>query len=159
MASVLFVCLGNICRSPMAEGALRRAAAQAGLDGLQIASAGTGDWHVGNPPDPRAQATARRHGVDISGQRAAQVRADDFHRFDHILAMDATNLAALERLRPAGAQADLRLFLDYAGGAGAGEVPDPYYGGDGGFDHVWSLVCAAADGLVAHLQQTARAGA
>ena len=151
MAAILFVCLGNICRSPMAEGAVRHAADRAGVTGLHLDSAGTGSWHVGDPPDPRARETAARNGVDISTQRARQATADDFHRFDLIAAMDRSNLAALERLRPQHAHARLCLFLDYAGGSGLADVPDPYYGAEGGFDHVWSLVTHAADGLVAAL--------
>ncbi|MCQ4028500.1 low molecular weight phosphotyrosine protein phosphatase, partial [Klebsiella pneumoniae] len=108
MPSLLFVCLGNICRSPLAEGALRAEAARRGL-ALTVDSAGTGDWHAGEAPDRRAQATARRHGVDVSGLRARQVTADDFRRFDHVIALDHDNLADLRALAPADATATLSL--------------------------------------------------
>jgi protein-tyrosine phosphatase len=111
---ILYVCMGNICRSPTAEGVLR---AMAGNRDLMIDSAGTGGWHVGNPPDPRAVAEAQGRGIDISGLRARQVTADDFHNFDHILAMDDSNLAALERMRPEGSIPQLRqnpkFFMSY----------------------------------------------
>lgn len=104
--SVLFVCLGNICRSPLAEGALRAAAVRAGLD-LTVDSAGTGGWHAGDPPDRRAQAAARRHGTDISGLRARQVRPEDFRKFDHVFALDRQNLQDLQAIAPADATAEL----------------------------------------------------
>jgi protein-tyrosine phosphatase len=143
--AVLFVCLGNICRSPLAEAAFRLEAERLGLT-VAVDSAGTGDWHQGHPPDPRARAVARRNGVDIEGYRARQVRADDFVRFTHIVAMDGENLANLERLKPAGAQAELSLMLHHAGRSGQ-SVEDPYYGGDDGFDVTWADVSAAARGL------------
>src|SRR3954470_3499858 len=114
-ASILFVCLGNICRSPLAEGAFRAEADRLGLD-AEVDSAGTGGWHRGEPPDRRAIAVARRGGVDISVQRARQVTRADFDRFDHIVALDAENLADLERLRPAGSRASLSLLLDHVPG-------------------------------------------
>ena len=141
--SVLYVCLGNICRSPTAEGVLRDLAD--GRD-LEIDSAGTGGWHVGNPPDPRAIEEAARRGIDISGLRARQVSVEDFHRFDHILAMDNSNLSDLKRMQPAGSKADLRLCLSDARGLGERDVPDPYY--DGGFDRAYGLIEAAAKGLL-----------
>ena len=146
--SVLFVCLGNICRSPLAEGAMRRLA-EAESAALEIDSAGTGDWHIGHAPDPRAQAEALRRGLDISMLRARQVTEEDFHRFDHIVAMDAKNLADLLAMQPDGARAALSLLLDHAEG---GDVPDPYYGGDGGFEHVLDLIEAASQGLLAELR-------
>ncbi|MFN4297815.1 MAG: low molecular weight protein-tyrosine-phosphatase [Brevundimonas sp.] len=148
--AVLFVCLGNICRSPLAEAAFRLEAERLGL-AVDVDSAGTGGWHQGEPPDPRAQAVARRNGVDIGGYRARRVRGDDFDRFTHIVAMDGENLANLERLRPPGAQAELSLMLDHAGRAGE-PVEDPYYGGDDGFDVTWADVRAAARGLAQALR-------
>lgn len=148
--AVLFVCLGNICRSPLAEAAFRMEAERMGL-AVEVDSAGTGDWHRGEPPDRRAQATARRNGVDIGGYRARQVTAEDFARYTHIVAMDADNLANLERLRPPGAQAELSLMLAHAGRPGA-PVEDPYYGGDDGFDVTWADVSAGARGLAQALR-------
>jgi len=145
-ASVLFVCLGNICRSPLAEAAFRAEAERIGLD-AEADSAGTGDWHVGNPPDRRAQAVALRNGVDISGLRGRQVRAEDFDRFDHVVALDESNLRNLEKLRPAGARAALSLLLDHVPGRAGEAVADPYYGDDAGFDVTWADVTAGARGL------------
>jgi protein-tyrosine phosphatase len=147
MTSVLFVCLGNICRSPLAEAALREEAAKAGLD-LEIDSAGTGDWHIGHPPDRRAAAVARRNGVDISGLRARQVTPQDFHRFDHIIALDRQNLANLEAMRPAGAKARLSLLLDHVEGREGQAVADPYYGQEEHFDQTWAEVVEGARSLV-----------
>ena len=147
--AVLFVCLGNICRSPLAEAAFRMEAERLGLT-AEVDSAGTGDWHAGEPPDRRAQAVARRIGVDIGDYRARQVKADDFARYTHIVAMDADNLVNLERLRPPDAQAELSLMLDHAGRAGE-PVEDPYYGGDDSFDVTWADVSAAARGLAERL--------
>jgi len=147
--AVLFVCLGNICRSPLAEAAFRLEAERLGL-AVAVDSAGTGGWHQGEPPDQRAQAAARRNGVDIGGYRARQVKAEDFVRFTHIVAMDADNLANLERMKPSGAQAELSLMRAHAGRAGA-PVEDPYYGGDDGFDVTWADVSAAARGLAERL--------
>lgn len=147
--SVLFVCLGNICRSPMAEGAFRAAAERRGL-AVQADSAGTGDWHAGDPPDPRALAEAARHGVDLSGLRARQLTPADFDRFDHIVAMDAANLAAIRQMAPAGSRAVLSLMLDHAGRAGQ-SVDDPYFGGAAGFAVTWDDVTAAAEGLIDRL--------
>lgn len=150
VTSVLFVCLGNICRSPLAEGALRAAAARAGLD-LVVDSAGTGNWHAGEPPDRRAQAAARRHGTDISDLRARQVRSEDFRRFDHVLALDAQNLADLEAIAPADGTAELGLLMDHVPGRAGSSVADPYYGTDRDFDVTWADVSAAAEALVARL--------
>jgi protein-tyrosine phosphatase len=148
--AVLFVCLGNICRSPLAEAAFR---ARAGAAGLQAAidSAGTGGWHVGEPPDPRAQATARRHGTDISGYRARQVGRDDFARFTHIFALDHANLESLRQVAPPAAPAHLGLLLDLVAGSEGQSVADPYYGGAGGFETTWKQVDAAAAALVRRL--------
>lgn len=119
-----------------------------GAEAIQFDSAGTGDWHVGNPADPRAIAVARRHGVDISAQRARQIQAEDFERFDLILCADRANLAALHAMAPAGARAELALFLEWAGIAGDGEVPDPYTGGMREFEAVFALTDRAALELV-----------
>jgi protein-tyrosine phosphatase len=144
--SILFVCLGNICRSPLAEGAFRAEAARLGLD-VEADSAGTGGWHRDEPPDRRAIAAARRGGVDISGQRARKVTSADFDRFDHIVALDEDNLADLERLRPAGSRARLSLLLDHVPGSEGQGVADPYYGGDADFDVTWRDVTGAARAL------------
>lgn len=145
--AILFLCLGNICRSPLAEGAGRAAFAKAGIDAT-IDSAGTGDWHIGHPPDARAQAEARRRGVDISALRGRQLRRADFYDFDLILAADATNLRDARALRPADATADLKLMLDLLPGRGGEGVADPYYGEDDGFAATWDDVDAVAAALV-----------
>jgi protein-tyrosine phosphatase len=149
--SILFVCLGNICRSPLAEAAMKSAAKRAGLE-LEIDSAGTGDWHVGNPPDRRAQAVADAHGSDISTLQARQVDEDDFRRFDLIFALDRANLAALQAIQPTDGSAKLALLLDTVAGREGEDVHDPYYGGDVGFEETWSDVTAAADAIVGRLK-------
>jgi protein-tyrosine phosphatase len=151
---LLFVCLGNICRSPTAEGVLRDIAAREfpALT-LEVDSAGTADYHVGEPPDRRSVAAARRRGYDIAPLRARQVLRSDFDRFDYVLAMDRANLAELERQRPAGASARLALFMEFAPQIGAEEVPDPYHLGIEDFERVLDLCEAAARGLLAHLVQ------
>ncbi|KAB7782083.1 MULTISPECIES: low molecular weight protein-tyrosine-phosphatase [Methylorubrum] len=148
--AILFVCLGNICRSPLAEAAFRREAERIGLD-VAVDSAGTGDWHVGEPPDRRAIAVARANGVDISGYRGRQVTAADFDRFDHVVALDLANLARLRALRPAGSRADLSLLLDHVPGRAGEPVADPYYGADEGFDTTWADVTAGAQALARRL--------
>ena len=153
--SILFVCLGNICRSPLAEGVFRDLAAREGI-GVEIDSAGTGDWHLGHPPDQRAQAVAGKNGVDIGELRARLVTPDDFRRFDYIVAMDASNLANLEAMRPEGATAKVGRLLDYAREAGVPDVPDPYYGGPEGFDETYRLVAAGAKGLLDHIKRERR---
>jgi protein-tyrosine phosphatase len=145
-SSVLFVCLGNICRSPLAEAAFRAEAERLGLE-VDIDSAGTGDWHIGHPPDRRAAAVAARNGVDISHLRARQVTAEDFRRFDHIVALDAQNLRDLARLQPAGAKARLSLLLDHVAGREGEAVADPYYGRDDHFDVTWREVTEGARAL------------
>lgn len=146
--SVLFLCLGNICRSPMAEGAARAAFSQA-QSTIELDSAGTGDWHVGRPPDPRARATALRHGVDISGLAARQLADEDFERFDLILAADHEVLADAQALCPPGARARVALMLDMVAGRTGEAVTDPYYGDDDGFTRCWHDVSAVAAALVA----------
>ena len=144
--SVLFVCMGNICRSPTAEGVFRRMVDEAGLsDRVEIDSAGTHAYHVGEPPDRRAQAAARDRGYDLSDQRARRVVPEDCHRFDHVLAMDSDNLARLEELCGAG---NVSLFLEFADDVSVSDVPDPYYGGGDGFERVLDLVEAGARGLL-----------
>lgn len=152
LPSVLFVCLGNICRSPLAEAAFRREAQAIGLE-VFADSAGTGDWHVGEPPDPRAIAAARRQGVDITGLRARQVKVSDFRRFTHILALDHDNLRNLRALAPAEATATLGLLLDHAPGLEGRAVADPYFGDEAGFDVTWNEVVLAARSLAARLRR------
>jgi protein-tyrosine phosphatase len=153
--AVLFVCLGNICRSPLAEGVFRSLVRERGLeDRFLIESAGTGAWHVDQPPDPRSVDIARRHGVSLDGQRARQVRPDDFARFDYVVAMDRANLRALERLRDQAGQNDrasVVLLRDHDPEPGDGEVPDPYYGGPHGFDDVFDMVRRSAEALLDEL--------
>lgn len=146
--SILFVCLGNICRSPLADGALRHQVRQRDL-GWTVDSAGTGGWHAGDPPDPRAIAVARAHGIDISGLRGRQVSDDDFHRFDLILAMDHDNLAGLRRIAPMDSPAELMLALDLVPGREGQAVADPYYGDASGFNATWSDACTIADAVLA----------
>ena len=148
MPAVLFLCLGNICRSPLAEGAARAAFARAGI-AARLDSAGTGDWHVGRPPDPRAQAEARRRGIDISDLRARQLVPADFYRFDLILAADGQNLRDARGIAPADATARLRLMLDLVPGRAGRGVADPYYGEADGFAVTWGDVDAVAAALVA----------
>ena len=150
-ASVLFVCLGNICRSPLAEGALRAEAQRLSLD-LIVDSAGTGNWHAGEPPDERAQRTALRNGVDISALRARQVHAVDFRRFTHVIALDHDNLSNLRRIAPANATADLSLLLDHVEGRAGQSVTDPWFGVEAGFDVTWAEVTAAARALAGRLR-------
>jgi protein-tyrosine phosphatase len=143
--------LGNICRSPLAEAAFRARAEAAGLKAAAD-SAGTGGWHAGEPPDLRAQATARRRGIDIAGYRARQVEPDDFARYSHIFALDQANLASLRRIAPPTASAQLSLLLDLVDGLEGQSVADPYYGGADGFERTWKQVDAAAAALVKRLQ-------
>ena len=145
-ASVLFVCLGNICRSPLAEVAFRREAEQMAL-AVKIDSAGTGDWHVGLAPDARAAAVAAKHGIDISGLKARQVNASDFYDFSHIVALDAQNLADLKAVQPVDGTAELSLLLDHADGRQGEPVADPYYGEAEHFDRTWRDVTEGARGL------------
>ncbi|SDI76936.1 low molecular weight protein-tyrosine-phosphatase [Billgrantia gudaonensis] len=150
---VLFVCLGNICRSPTAEGVFRRLLAERGLeDVVSVDSCGIGSWHLGKAPDSRAQAAALRRGIDLSPLRARQLCVEDFYRFDYLLAMDHDNLAAIEALRPADSSAEAALFLTYAGYPERA-VPDPYYGGEHGFEEVIDLIEAASQGFVETLRE------
>jgi protein-tyrosine phosphatase len=154
---VLFVCLGNICRSPTAEGVLRHLAAkEAPQLALEIDSAGTADYHIGAPPDPRSQRAALTRGIDISALKARQVAADDFARFDLILAMDAENLRELRAMQPRNSRAALKLFLEYAPDLKLRDVPDPYYRDAAAFEEVLDLTTAAARGLLAALQEGAQ---
>jgi protein-tyrosine phosphatase len=150
--SLLIVCLGNICRSPMAEGALRLAAREAGLV-LTVDSAGTGNWHVGEAPDPRARAEMKRHGIDIGALRARQVGPLDFSRFDYLFAADRQNLADLQRLAPTGSRARLHLLLDWVPGREGSDVADPYFGDEDGFAATREDVFAAAAAIVRRLAQ------
>ena len=155
---ILFVCLGNICRSPTAEVVFRAVAQRDAPDlVLEIDSAGTAGYHVGEPPDQRTRQVAARRGYDMSALRARTVEADDFEHFDLILAMDRENLRTLERRAPAQARERLRLFLEFAPEAGISEVPDPYYGGPNGFEDVLDLIEAASRGLLEHLRRQSRA--
>jgi len=155
--SVLFVCMGNICRSPTAEGVFRERAARAGMaNRIVIASAGTGDWHVGEPPDRRAIAHAAKRGYDLRKQRARQICDDDFRRFHWILTMDRANLRDVIAMRPQAHDGHVGLFLDLAPELGVREVPDPYYGGADGFEHVLDLIEAASDSLLKKIGQSLR---
>ncbi len=152
---ILFCCMGNICRSPTAEGVVRVRLEATGLaDRVEVASAGTHAHHVGSRTDPRAQAAAASRGIDLSRIRARRVSEEDFHRYDRIYAMDRDNLRNLERSCPDNLQHKLALFLQHAEGFDEDEVPDPYYGGPAGFERVLDLIEDAADGLVRELQQT-----
>ena len=150
---VLFICMGNICRSPTAEGVFRHVVEQAELDyAIDIDSAGTHDYHIGNPPDARAQAAALRRGYDLSKLRARQVTAEDFAAFDYVLAMDRHNRELLQQQCPQQHRGKIRLFLEFAGDDAPREVPDPYYGGAQGFEQVLDLVEDAAQGLLRHIK-------
>ena len=149
---LLMVCLGNICRSPLAEGALRVHLDRSGLDWIEVDSAGTGGWHAGEPPDLRSIAVAAGFGVDIRSQRARKLRAADFEQFDWLLCADRSVLHDVRSTMPVGSSARAALLLERAGlGAGA-EIPDPYTGGPEDFRRVWGLVDAAAAGIAARLQ-------
>jgi protein-tyrosine phosphatase len=153
---VLFVCLGNICRSPTAEGVFRHLLRQEAPElQVEVDSAGTADYHLGEPPDLRSQRAAMRRGIDLGGLRARQVTSADFARFDLILAMDRANLLELEAMRPKSSRARVRLFLEYAPELGRLEVPDPYYRDASGFEEVLDFSAAASRGLLADLQKVA----
>ena len=144
---VLFVCLGNICRSPLAEAAFRRAASEAGLD-VHVDSAGTADYHVGEMPDPRSIDEAGRHGIDISGYRGRQLAVKDFLEFDYIFGMDRSNMANISRIEPDNGKAQVRMLLDIVPGSEGRELSDPWYGGEDNFRATWEDVTMAADALV-----------
>ena len=153
-ARILVVCLGNICRSPMAEGILRaRIEASPFAGRVELDSAGTGNWHVGHPPDPRAVACAHAAGVDIGGLRGRQVTRDDFHHFDWLLCADRQNLRDVRALAPLRMKDRASLLLEWAGVPGDGEVPDPYTGDARHFEHVRKLLERAADGVVERLRR------
>lgn len=149
MVRVLFVCTGNICRSPAAEGVFRSLVAARGLhDRIEIDSAGIGGWHVGEPPDPRTQQTAAARGIDLSGQRARQVRPDDFALFDFLVAMDRGHAQSLSEQCPPGETHRISLFLERVPDAGTLDVPDPYYGGGDGFERVMDMIEKGAVALL-----------
>jgi protein-tyrosine phosphatase len=150
---VLFVCMGNICRSPTAHGVFQTLVNARGLgNSIDVDSAGTHSYHVGNAPDPRSQATARARGIDLSGLRARRFVSGDFHDFDYLLAMDRGNLADMLAIRPDDATAHAGLMLEYAPHRKDREVPDPYYGDDG-FDLVYDMIAEASEGLLKHLRE------
>ncbi len=149
MVKVLFVCLGNICRSPTAEGVFRAMVEDAGLsDVISVDSAGTSGWHKGDPPDLRGQQAAAKRGYDLSAQRSRKVVAGDFDVFDYIIGMDSRNFADLSSMAPEPARGKISMFLQFAPETGQREVPDPYYGGEDGFGEVLNLVEAASKGLL-----------
>ncbi|WP_242469428.1 low molecular weight protein-tyrosine-phosphatase [Rhabdochromatium marinum] len=151
---VLFVCMGNICRSPTAQGVFRQLVAQAGLaDRIDIDSAGTHAYHIGEPPDQRATATAHQRGIDLSDLRARRAKVEDFEAFDYVLAMDQDNFRNLRELCPPALTHRLKLFMDFAPQLSVREVPDPYYGGPRGFDRVLDLIEAASAGLLEDIRQ------
>ena len=151
---ILFVCMGNICRSPTADGVFRQKVAEQGLgQQVRVDSAGTHNYHPGNPPDSRAQAAAKRRGYDLSSLRARQINAADYTSFDLILVMDQDNLAVLQDDCPSEQQHKLRLLTEFCQVRKASVVPDPYYGGADGFEHVLDLVEDACEGLLVHVRR------
>ena len=152
MVKVLFVCLGNICRSPTAEGVFSNLVRQAGLsDKIKIDSAGTGAWHVNQAPDQRSQDAALKRGIDLSAQRARKISTDDFNNFDYLVAMDRSNVSDLKKICPPDLLSRISLFLEFAPELERQEVPDPYQGGDEGFELVLNLIEVAAQGLFSHI--------
>lgn len=153
--SVLFVCMGNICRSPTAQGVFENLVQRSGLASvIHIDSAGTHAYHIGNQPDSRSQQAALGRGIDLSKQRARQVQTTDFSDFDYVLAMDLHNLQALQNFAPARQAKNLKLFMEFASRWREREVPDPYYGGDQGFERVLDMIEDASEGLLEHLIRT-----
>lgn len=156
LTSVVFVCLGNICRSPTAEGVFRTLVESQGLaDSIYIDSAGTSNWHVGESPDPRAIEAASKRGIDLTGLRGRQAVAEDFAKFDYVIAMDHENYANLSYLASPEQEAKLHLFLEFAEDVSEVEVPDPYFGSAGGFPHVLDLIENASNGLLKHILKKA----
>lgn len=154
MINVLFVCLGNICRSPTAHGVFQHLVHDAGLnERIHIDSAGTGDWHIGRGPDDRSAAAALARGYDLSDLVARQVSGQDFNTYHYVLAMDRQNLKDLQAMKPAGYSGHLELFLKFAKSWDVDEVPDPYYGGAEGFQTVLDMVEEASRGLLQHIRQ------
>ncbi|MFV0477452.1 MAG: low molecular weight protein-tyrosine-phosphatase [Parahaliea sp.] len=154
---ILFVCLGNICRSPTAEGVFEAMVVEQGhSDWIKVDSCGTGDWHLGYPPDRRAQAVAIERGYDLSLLRSRQIKAADFKKYHYILAMDDSNLADLEMMKPESFSGHLGLFLDYVPEVELQEVPDPYYGNNDGFSYVLDLVEQASAALLAEIVRAHR---
>lgn len=152
--NVLFVCMGNICRSPTAHGVFRELVVNQGLnEKIYIDSAGTHAYHVGEPPDPRAQSTAVRRGIDMSDLRARRAVENDFEYFDYVLAMDRDNYSILESIAPPDRLDRLMLFMDFAPHVGESEVPDPYYGGSKGFERVFDMIEEASRGLLDDIRQ------
>ena len=153
MVRVLFVCMGNICRSPLAQGVFENVLRREGLENeVFVDSAGTGSWHVGHPPDERAQRSARSRGLDLSAQRARRVTSGDCRDFDYVMTMDEENYRAVSALCRES-DAEVRPFLDYAADSLETEVPDPYYGGPDGFEHVLDLVEEASEGLLKEIKE------
>ena len=151
---VLFVCLGNICRSPTAHAVFEEKVKQAGLSHrVQVDSCGTGSWHIGQPPDDRTQKAAAKRGYDLSHLRARRLEHDDFSQYDYILAMDTRNLADVIKKAPMDFSGRIQLFLDYSADKNVLEVPDPYYGQQDGFERVLNLIEEASDGLIKAIQQ------
>lgn len=158
VCSVLFVCMGNICRSPTAEGVFREQLRQAGLKSrVDTDSAGTHAYHIGSPPDRRSQQAAAQRGIDISDLRARVVVVEDFHRFDYVVAMDDGNLSALKAIQPQSSRAQLGLLMAYAPAGYPQEVPDPYYGGRHGFEMVLDMVQTGCRGLLQEIMQRSAA--
>ena len=150
----MFVCMGNICRSPTAEGVFRNLIQQEGLnEWITTDSAGTHAYHIGEQPDRRAQQTARTRGIDLSDLRGRQAIESDFHDFDYVLAMDDENYSILKDICPSGLEEKLSLFLDFSNEYSETQVPDPYYGGDQGFEHVFDMVESASQGLLADIKK------
>ncbi len=153
MVNVLFICMGNICRSPSAEGYFQHIVKEAGLsDKIKTDSAGTHAYHIGSPPDSRAQAAANKRGIDLSTLRGRKVERSDFEKFDYVIAMDNSNFSDLEEVA-GGAANNLFMFLKFAEHFSETEVPDPYYGGDQGFEHVLDLIEDASKGLLADIKK------
>ena len=154
MVKVLFVCTGNICRSPTAEGVFRFLVREAGLSGLIATdSAGTDGYHAGEPPDRRSMMTAKGHGIDISDLRARQVDPQDFHDFDYLMAMDSGHERRLQRLAPPDSEHKIHLLLNFAADCPFNDVPDPYYGGSRGFEDVYDMIADACQGLLSHIRR------